>query len=624
MERRLAAILAADVFGYSRLMGQDEEATLRTLSAYRKIIDSLIDSHRGRFVNAAGDSVLAEFSSVVEAVNCAVEIQTGLKAENTALPQESRMEFRIGVNLGDVMAEGAQIYGDGVNVAARLESLADPGGICLSGTVHDQVRDKLSLAFEDRGEQIVKNIARPIRVWRVSLDSAPSRPLTRTIPRRYRGAGLVTLGGLAIIAAAFLVIQYISFRPPQTHASVPPPEKPALPLPSIPSIAVLPFSNLSGDSSQEYFSDGLSDQLINQLSRVPGLFVIARNSSFSYKGKTVDEHEIGRELGVRYILEGSVRKAADHVRIGVELVDAASNSDMWTENYDRPFKDIFAVQDEIVDKVVTTLGLLLKLEEIRAPGVVKAQSPKNPEALDDLMRAKELWMRFTKRDHLESRSWDEKAIARDPAYAPAYAALANNYYSGAVFGFSDDPAADLQRATELAQKALVLDDSNSFALDNLCGAHWMQRQFDQAVAECERAVEIDPNFAAGYLELSDALTVSDQPEAAVRAALTAMRLDPTRADFYAYFIASPYILMGRYQEAVPLLQRHIAGYPNEPWAHLMLAVAYVELGRDQDARGEVAEVMRINPQFSLAMTDINKNPAKQKLVEADLRKAGLK
>ena len=289
VERKLTAILCADVYGYSRLMGGDEEATLVTLTAHRKIIDSLIEQHHGRFVNSAGDSVLAEFASVVEAVNCAVDIQTALKAENAKLPPERRMEFRIGVNLGDVMVEGDQIYGDGINVAARLESLADPGGICISGTVHEQVRDKLALGYEDNGEQTVKNIARPVHVWRVLLNGTTPHRETRRIPRRYWRGGALSLTGLAIIVGTIVLVQHVSLKPPRTHASVPPQEKPALPLPSIPSIAVLPFTNLSGDPEQEYFSDGITDQLIDDLSRLPGLFVIARNSSFAYKGKSVKE-----------------------------------------------------------------------------------------------------------------------------------------------------------------------------------------------------------------------------------------------------------------------------------------------------------------------------------------------
>jgi TolB-like protein len=313
------------VYGYSRLMGEDEEATLRTLTSHRKLIDSAIEQHHGRFVNSAGDSVLAEFVSVVEAVNCAVEIQNGLKTENAKLPPERRMEFRIGVNLGDVMVEGDQIYGDGVNVAARLEGLAKPGGICISGTAHDQVRDKLALVYEDAGEQTVKNIARPVRVWRVPLDgTAPAtRPTPRT-PIGYRRAGLFSLVGLATVIATIAIVQHISLKSPKVSASIPPTQNPALALPDKPSIAVLPFTNMSEDREQEYFSDGITDDLITDLSRLPGLFVIARNSTFTYKGKTAPLQDVGRELGVKYVLEGSVRKASDQVRITVQLADAAN------------------------------------------------------------------------------------------------------------------------------------------------------------------------------------------------------------------------------------------------------------------------------------------------------------
>ena len=619
MERKLTAILCADVYGYSRLMGEDEEGTLRTLSACRKITDSLIERHHGRFVNSAGDSVLAEFASVVEAVNCAVSIQTALRAENAELPLERRMQFRIGVNLGDVMVEGEQIYGDGVNVAARLESLADPGGICISGNVHEQIRDKLALRYEDRGEQAVKNIARPVRVWRVLLDEAAAAP--HRFHRNYLRDGAISFAGVAIALATFVLVQHLSLKPLRTSASNPPQEKTALALPGIPSIAVLPFTNLSGDPQQEYFNDGISDQIINDLSRLPGVFVIARNSSFAYKDSAIKEHDVGKELGVKYVLEGSVQKSPDRVRIGVELVDASSGAEMWAQRFDRPLKDIFAVQDEIVGKVVTTLGLIFKREEVMVPWV-SVRPTDDLEAFDDLLRVGEYAARFTKEDNLAARHWAEKAIALDPRSADAYVGLAGSYLSAALFRWSDNPEADLNHASELAQKALDLDDSNSAALASLCEIHWMQRRFDQAVAEGERAVAINPNFASGYQVLSDALTQSNRPEEAVRAAKKAMRLDPSRQDFYAFFIATPYVLMGRYQDAIPLLKRHLALYPNQPWAHFVLILAYTELGREQDARHEAAELKRINPQFSYM--DISKDAAVNKRWENDLRKAGLK
>jgi adenylate cyclase len=498
LERKLAAILCADVYGYSRLMGEDEEATLRTLTSHRRLIDSQIENHHGRFVNSAGDSVLAEFASVVEAVNCAVDIQGRLKAENASLAPERRMEFRIGVNLGDVMVEGEQIYGDGVNIAARLESLAEPGGICISSTVHEQVKNKLTLNYQDLGPQQVKNIAEPVRAWRVQLNgNAPSRRATPRLPLNYRRTAYWFVQ-LAIVIAIVVLVQHLSLKPQPTHASIPPQAKPALPLPDIPSIAVLPFANPSGDPQQEYFSDGISDQLINDLSRIPGLFVIARNSSFGYKGKTTKEQQIGKELGVKYLLEGSVHREADQVRIGVELVDASSGAEEWTARYDRPLKDIFAVQDEIVGKVVTTLGLLLKVDEMNLPHFGKARPTENLEAFDDYLRGVETWAIGTKADYDKSRQWMEKAIAIDPQYAEAYAFLGWLHLLAAWNQWSSNPLADLKLATELAQKALVLDDTDSSALALLSDSDWMQGRYDQAVADGQRAVAINPNYAQGY------------------------------------------------------------------------------------------------------------------------------
>ena len=619
MERKLTAILCADVHGYSRLMGANEEATVSTLNSYRGIIDSLIAQHHGRFVGSAGDSVLAEFASVVEAVQCAVDIQASLKAENAALSSKRRMEFRIGINLGDVIVQGDQLYGDGVNVAARLESVADPGGICISGTVHDHVRYKLPLAYENVGEQSVKNITHPVQVWRVKAEgaaAAPRRPIGRVLKR----VGL-SLAAVGVAIAGFLIVQHVSLRAHRTSASIPPPEKPALSLPNIPSIAVLPFTNLSGDPQQNYFSDGISAQLISELSRLSGLFVIARNSSFSFKGKTVKEQEVGRALGVKYLLEGSVQKPPDRIRISVELVDAASGGEIWSQRFDRPLTDIFAIQDEIVSTVAKTVGLISSREETKVPwGSPRPTS--NLEAYDELLRAGEYSARFTKDDRLIARRRIQKAIELDPEYADAYASLAQSYSSNVLFGWSQNPEADLKHASDLARKALALDDSEARAMTSLCAADWLQRRFDEAVAECNRAVSIDPNSAFAYQALSHALTASDEQEGAVHAAEKAMRLDPSRRDFYAYFIAGPYVLMGRYEDAIPLLKRHLSAYPNQPWAHASLILAYTELGRYQEARAEAVELKRISPEF-LAHVGINKNAAVNKRFQNDLRRAGM-
>jgi adenylate cyclase len=628
LERKLTAILCADVHGYSRLMGEDEEATLRTLSSHRKLIDSLIEQHHGRFVNSAGDSVLAEFASVVNAVQCAVEIQTTLKSENANLPPHRRMEFRIGVNLGDVIVDGEQIYGDGVNVAARLESLAEPGGICVSASVHEQLGNKLAISYEDLGEQTVKNITKPVRVLRVMLEGGAATGTTTkavewSLRKHWRG-GIFSMAGLAIIVATVVFVQHLSLKPPRTHASIPPQEKPALPLPSIPSVAVLPFTNLSGDAQQEYFSDGITDQLINDLSRIPGLFVIARNSSFAYKGKATREQEVGKELGVKYVLDGSVRRTADRVRVGVALVDASSGTEMWTEHYDRPLKDIFAVQDEIVGKVVTTLNLIFKLDAMKIPRR-DARPTDNLEAFDDLLRAWEYRFRLTKDDNARSRQWLEKAIKLDPKCATAYALLGSIYWSNVWNQWSEHPKADLERASQLVHKALALDDSNSVALNTLSYVDWMQRRYDQAVVDAERAVAINPNDARGYVALSDALLLSgSKPEEALRAVEQAIRLDPAGQDYYAYSVGLAYVAMGRYQEAVSFLKRNLAAHPNNLVAHLFLIIAYAELGRDEEARAEAAQLMRINPQFALTSLPPNKNLALGKRWDSDLRKAGLK
>src|SRR6202047_4185335 len=421
MERKLTAILCADVFGYSRLMGENEEATLRTLSSHRKLIDSLIEQHHGRFVNSAGDSVLAEFASVVNAVQCAVEIQTTLKTENAPLPPERRMEFRIGVNLGDVMVDGEQIYGDGVNVAARLESLAEPGGICVSGTVCEHLGNRLSLRYEDLGEQSVKNIAKPVRVFRVLMEAGGAATPTRKIQgiaRKYVRRGIFSIAGLATIAATIIFVQHLSLRPPTTTASIPPKQSPALPLPDKPSIAVLPFTNMSGDRDQEYFSDGITDDLITSLSRLPDLFVIARTSTFTYKGKAVKVQDIGRELGVAYVLEGSVRKSGDTVRITAQLVDASTGDHLWAEHYDRPLKDIFSLQDETVRRIVTTLKLQIPVDTQWRDFV--GQPTDTPEAYDDFLRGFESGISFSADGTLKAKQMYEKAIELDPSYTDAY------------------------------------------------------------------------------------------------------------------------------------------------------------------------------------------------------------
>jgi adenylate cyclase len=629
VERKLAAILCADVYGYSRLMGEDEEATLQTLTSHRKLIDSAIEQHHGRFVNEAGDSVLAEFASVVEAVTCAVEIQSGLKAQNASIAPERRMEFRIGVNLGDVMVEGEQIYGDGVNVAARLESLAEPGGICISNTVHDQVSTKLGLKYADLGEQAVKNIAKPVRVYRVQLNGAVGPPTlgTQQISRKYWLSGGLSLAGLAIVVATIILAQHVSFKPQTTHASIALAEKSALPEPSIPSIVVLPFTNLSGDPQQDYFSDGITDELITKLSRLLHLLVIARTSTFTYKNKPEKVQDIGRELGVKYLLEGSVRKSSNQVRIATRLVETHTGNELWAARFDRPLSDVFAVQDDIVEKIVSTLNLQVSLSE---RGVRSHQTTDNLEAYDNLLRGLEYSWRETRDDDAKAIEFYQKAIELDPKYVDGYVMLSGALFNDWSWQWSQDPNA-LEHSFEFAQKALELDDSDPTAHVILGRILLEQRQFDAAVTETDRGIALAPNEAGNYFCLSsgnsdwaaDTLNWSGRPAEAIDISEKAMRRDPRNSDFHLLPIGFAYYILGRPAEAVPVLTRFIDAYPGFVSARWILTASYVELGMMEQAREEAANLTRISPRFSLE-EGIFKGPHPPDHLISDLRKAGLK
>jgi len=504
------------------------------------------------------------------------------------------MEFRIGVNLGDVMVERDQIYGDGVNVAARLESLAEPGGICISRTVYEQVRNKLSLNVRDLGEQSVKNIAEPVHVWRVLPDaSATQQPSHRTVRSYWRG-GLFSIAGLAIVAAVVFVVQHVSLKPPHTHASIPSQEKPALPLPDKPSIAVLPFTNMSGDREQEYFSDGITDDLITDLSRLPGLFVIARESTFTYKNKAAKLQDVGRELGVRYVLEGSVRKAAGQVRITVQLADATTGDELWAERYDRPLRDVFALQDEIVRRIVTTLNLQLALSQ---QGILIPRTTENLEAYDDLLRGTRYFASFTKDGNTKARLLFEKAIERDPKYAAAYALLGSNYYFGWVLALGPDPTG-LEHALRMEQKAIALDDSLAGAHSALAEIYGSEGQYDRAVTEARRGITLDPNSASGYLWLADVMDNLERPEEALAAAAKAMRLDPRNIANYLFEEGWAYGELGRWKESIADYTGYLVRYPANLWAHAFLNFDYSALGNDKAAQEELAEVERavaLNP-----------------------------
>ena len=627
MARKLAAIFSTDVAGYSRLMGDDEEATIRTLTAYRAVISSLIHHHRGRVVDSPGDNLLAEFASVVDAVRCAVEIQHALQMRNDGLPEHRQMRFRIGINLGDVIVEGERLYGDGVNIAARLESLALPGGICISGTAYDQVETKLALTYEDLGEQAVKNIAKPVRVFRVVMDVAAialaeqavlrhaqhereSTPVTLSTSKGGRQArpirplhrwlvvGLLLIAG---VVGAVLYRPFFSFRTPQSPLRNQAEPGSALPLPDKPSIVVLPFVNMSKDPEQDYFSDGLTDVLTGDLSKISSLFVIARNSAFTYKGKAVNMQDIRKELGVRYVLEGSVQKAGDQVRIVTQLIDTTVDSHLWAERYDRPLKDIFALQDEIVQKIVTTLKLQLILQE---QGYIVRKHTNNVEAYDFLLRGVESLHRGTKEANVQARQLFEKAVTLDPQYAEAYAQLGWTYWLELGYRWSADPSQTLERALTLAQQAVSLDDSLPIAHSVLSNVYTWTHQPDQAVAEGERAIALDPNNADSYGLLAQTLNNAGRSEEALQMMAQAMRLNPHYPPWYLWEVSFAYRMTGRYAEAIATLQELIHRAPNFIIAHMELANSYLwQWVSQQSPAGQTLEPAEKAVQQALVLSD---------------------
>ena len=626
VKRKLTAILSADVKGYSCLMGEDEEATVRTLNVYKEVMTNLIQQHRGRVVDASGDNVLAEFGSVVDAVRCAVEIQKELKARNAELPENRRMEFRIGVNLGDVIEDGEQILGDGVNIAARLESLSDAGGICISGTAFDHVRNKLDLGYEYLGEQTVKNIALPVRVYKVLIEPEAAGKVIGEKKAKPRQLQMATMGlviGVIVVVAVFVIWKFYIPSAPQPEVASK--DKMAFPLPDKPSIAVLPFTNMSGDPKEDYFSDGLTEQIITSLSKFKRLFVIARNSTFVYKGKPVKIQKVAEDLGVRYVLEGSVQKSRDRVRITAQLIDAMTGRHIWSENYDRELKDIFALQDEITIKIMTAMRVELTEGE-QARHWIKWETD-NLKAFDKNYQGIGFMRRGTKQDNDTARQLFEEAIAFDPKFVYPYMNLGLTHFWDARFGWSGSPAKSLQRAFELAQKALAMEESIDVAHSLLASIYLVMRQHDKAIAEGERAVALNPNGAFAYMVLAAIVGCAGKWEESVLYAKQSMRLNPF-PEFGDYWILGrAYFMTGQFDEAIVALRKALQMNPNFLPAHIFLAAYYSSLGRDAEATASAKEVLRINPKFTIesyAKTLPYKDKADIDREVDALRKAGLK
>ncbi len=553
--RRLAAILAADVVGYSRLMGENEAETLTALKAHQaQFIDPTIAEHRGRIVKLMGDGVLVEFASVVASVECAMAIQDGMTKRNAEVPERRRMEFRIGVNLGDVIIDGDDIHGDGVNVAARLEGLAAPGGICISGDVFRQVEGKLDFGFEDMGEQRVKNIGKPVRVYAIRLkgEARPAIDVSAPVPG---------FGGR-------------------------------------PAIAVLPFDNLSGDPDQEYFADGIVEDIITRLSMWRWIPVIARNSTFSYKGRAVKVQQVAKELGARYVLEGRVRKGGDRIRIAAQLIDAETGHHVWAERYDRELDDIFDLQDEITDTIVTALEAIVgKAETQRA----HAKRPENLDAWDTALRATWHLGRSTRDDLEEAIRLFRTSVELDPNLSFAWSWLAFTYYLQMLQGWSPDPAKSVGEFVQAGQMAISLDDRDPQANAAAGYGKVMAGKPDAALVFLERAIELNPSLVTGYISLGAALILSGRPEEGAERLETAIRLSPNDFLLHAWLgtLSRSYYQAKEYEKALESARKSLQRSENYPMGYHALCSALAMLGRLDEAKAALDRFLELSPGYSL-------------------------
>jgi len=683
VKRKLAAILSADVKGYSRLMGKDEKGTVRTLNAYKGVMTNLIQQHRGRVVDAPGDNVLAEFGSVVDAVECAVEIQKDLKTRNAELPQNRRMEFRIGVNLGDVIEDGEQILGDGVNIAARLESLSDAGGICISGTAFDHVRNKLNLGYKYLGEQTVKNIALPVRVYKVLMEPEEAGKVVGEKKAKTKQWQMATMGlviGVIVVVAVIVIWKFYTPPAPQPEVTskekltVPQPEKPsaaiptapapsaetapkekvtpplpekvtkpapppapkmeiaskdkmAFPLPDKPSIAVLPFVNMSGDPKQEFLCDGITEEITTALTKVRQLFVISRQSTFSYKGNPVKVKQVSEELGVRYVLEGSVQKSGDRIRINAQLIDALKGHHIWAERYDRDLTDLFALQDDITMKVLRAIQVKLTEGEFVFKAEKYFRGKQGRDCYLKMAEARGYLRGFNIDDVRVARRITEEMVEMCPENPMSYVMLASVHLLEYWVDTGKSPRESIEKGMEQAQKALAMDDSLWAVHGILSRFYTLKREYEKSIAEGERAVALDPGGAEVNLIYGASLTLGGRPEEAIPVLQKALRLDPLGSASIFLQLGMALRMTGKFEEAVSAFRKTLQRAPDNIIAHLGLAATYSVMGREEEARSEAAEVLRINPKFSVdsyAKRLTFKDQSQIDDVVNALRKAGLK
>jgi TolB-like protein/class 3 adenylate cyclase/Flp pilus assembly protein TadD len=617
--RKLTTILSADAAEYSRMMRADEEGTFRALRACREVIDPLVAEHQGRIFGTAGDGVVAEFASPVEAVRCAADIQQGVGTIQQELPEGGRMKFRIGINLGDVLVQGEDLIGDGVNVADRIQCSASPSEIRISAGVHELVKGRTEFAFDDLGVVTVKNIADPIHVYRVRPVSATTTS-SSAMPRRRayaaramrRAAAVVVFLGTLGIASYFgylhLSPAYLGSQPNEAllgHAS----------------IAVLPFGNLSGDAAQDYFADGITEDMILALGRFSDLSVVAREAVQQYKGTALKPGELSADLGVRYVLQGSVRRDNDRVRVTAVLSDAITGVQLWSDRYDGEVKDVFAVQDDITQKVVGALAI--KLSDIERQRAL-AKPPENLQSYDYLQRGWDYFRRNTRADNREARRLFEQAIALDPNYASAYVALATTRMASAVSGWTEQTVEALADAEKLARKALELDSSNAAAHAVLADVYLNRTQYDLALAEDDRAIELNPNDVESHAARGGVLVFAGEPEEAVKSFEIAMTLNPGMDIVRQYPVGWAYYLVGRYEDAVRVAESGVRQNPADYFNHACLAASYAQLGRKQEASMAAASTLRAWPFFHLTtfLSQFKRQVDRVDIADG-LRKAGL-
>ena len=603
VQRRLAAILAADVVGYSRLMGKDEAGTRARFNGHLKeLIEPTIDNWQGRIVKTVGDGLLVEFASVVDAVRCAVEIQQGMAERNAHESDSERIAFRIGVNLGDVIVEGDDIHGDGVNVAARLEALAEPGNICMSRAARDQIRDRMDITLEDMGEVAVKNIIRPVRAFRSrNFARAPHKTVAAPIAVNRMPGHRRRLGVLAAIAVLLVVAgaALLWLKPWSTDVEAASIHRMAFPLPDKPSIAVLPFADRSASQDQEYFADGITEDIITDLSKVSGLFVVARGSTSAYRRKPVTVRQVSEDLGVRYVLEGSVRRSGKKIRVTAQIIDALKGIYLWSDRYDREINDIFAVQSEITEQVVKAMSVTLKANEHDR---IFQKYVANIDAYDTFIRARSVVDSPNRANIEKGEELFKRTIELDPGFAGGYAGLSFNYSVKARFRYGKRPKDDAKKSLELAQKAIAIDSKFPWSYIALAGAYLANGQHDNAVDAARHAIAIQPNDYEANLFMGFYLNFAGQPELAVKyleSANNMSRIDTVRG---LSFLGMAYFTDRRYVDSIAMFKRRFEkfGIATNPIAHVFLAAAQVNLGKAGDAAKTAERLRRLKPKFRMS------------------------